>query len=62
MIRVYWMTYMMASGHAECPDEVKPASPIPIEQSGYAHGENITNNSQNDKVPTMLPLHEWIVS
>lgn len=52
---------MMASGQAECPNEVKPTLPIPIEQAGDAHWEDITNNGQNDKVPAMLPLHEWII-
>jgi hypothetical protein len=61
MIRVWWMTYVMTSGHAECPNEVKPASPIPIEQAGDGHREDITNNGQNDKIPTMLPLHERII-
>ena len=54
------MTYVVTSCHAECPNEVKPASPIPIEQTGDAHWEDITKKGQNDKVPAMLPLHERV--
>lgn len=55
-------TYMMARGHAKGTDKKESAFPVTPQQARDDHWQQIAKDSQDDKVPSVLPLYERILT
>jgi hypothetical protein len=55
-------THMMTRSHAKGTNEKEPAFPVTPQQARNDHWKQIAENSQDDKVPSVLPLYERVLS
>jgi hypothetical protein len=55
-------THVMTRSHTKCANEKETALPVSPQQAGNDHWKQVPENSQDDKVPSVLPLYERVLA
>jgi hypothetical protein len=53
---------VMTRSHTKCANEKETALPVSPQQAGNDHWKQVPENSQDDKVPSVLPLYERVLA
>jgi hypothetical protein len=52
----------MTRGHTKCTNEKESTFPVSPQQARNDHWKQVPEDSQDDKVPSVLPLYERVLA